>query len=71
MPVVLNEGQTAIFCPRCRSGNVARERRPYGDDHCIDCGHKWPSAVSKGECAGCHQFGYVYCPDHGAGKVRP
>lgn len=30
-------------CPNCDSENVARERRPNGNDKCLDCGAVWPS----------------------------
>lgn len=36
--------KTELVCIYCGSKNVARERRPNGDDHCTDCGKKWPSA---------------------------
>lgn len=37
----------AVECPRCKSKNVARERRPNGNDRCGDCGHVWPSSDVK------------------------
>jgi len=38
-----------ITCPKCGSHNVARERRPNGNDRCLNhtCQHIWPSATSK------------------------
>lgn len=32
-----------MFCPKCGSNQVARERRPNGNDVCGDCHHVWPS----------------------------
>lgn len=33
-----------LKCPKCGSTNVARERRPNGNDICQDCNHTWPSS---------------------------
>lgn len=35
-----------LKCPKCGSGNVARERRPNGNDRCGDCSCVWPSCAS-------------------------
>lgn len=34
------------FCPFCDAPGVVRERRPNGDDKCLN-GHVYPSALSK------------------------
>ena len=34
-------------CMFCGSSDVARERRPDGDDHCNSCGKSWPSREYK------------------------
>jgi hypothetical protein len=34
-------------CIKCGSTNVARERRPNGNDTCGSCHHTWPSSQSN------------------------
>lgn len=35
--------QNYPVCPKCGSKDVATERRPDGDHHCMKCKHVWPN----------------------------
>lgn len=43
----MTEIQRYSICESCGSTQVARERRPNGDDRCMKCLNKWPSKETK------------------------
>ena len=34
-------------CPKCKSKDIATERRPNGNNVCLTCHHKWPNRKKK------------------------
>jgi len=36
---------SGYVCPKCYSGFVHTERRPFGDSHCGQCQHHGPTAT--------------------------
>lgn len=58
--------QAKITCPRCDSTDVMRERRPDGNDVCVDCKNVWPSN-SKNP----NSFSTIQPPDYLGAPLDP